>query len=254
MAGSCGRLRENWGKFAVPYPNPPQPQDATPLHRGHARHQRAREGDTLEAIAEKLRENRGKLCKNARLRKKCDKLRTSVPPPHAPCPTQRSQTSTSAGKPDQRSKKRGPMHRPQPTCRCARRPPSLWHGRLLGRPPPTTTTTRTSALHQKHQAPLRRLHVPTPRARATRPLCPRPRGRRRVPKANRATKTGPACGGTRDSHTHRADRPAEEHVRAVLAVQAVVEHQVLDAGEHVERPATPDIPLLEGPRGTWTGA
>ena len=60
------------GRIAVPYPNPPQPQGATPLRRGHTAHQRTREGDTQKAISE----NRGKLRRIADL--------NPLPPPVPP--------------------------------------------------------------------------------------------------------------------------------------------------------------------------
>ena len=72
----AGKLRENCGKMAVSYPNPPQPQGATPLRRGHTGHQQTREGDTQKAIAG----NCGKLRKPAKLRKIAD---LNPPPPAA---------------------------------------------------------------------------------------------------------------------------------------------------------------------------
>ena len=60
VKSNCEKLR----KTAVPQPNLPKPQGATPLHRGPTRHQQAREVDKQKATAEN-----------------CEKLRTSTPPP-----------------------------------------------------------------------------------------------------------------------------------------------------------------------------
>ena len=55
MVKNVGKLLENCWKIAVPKPNFPQPQRATPLHRGHTGHQHARKLEKQTAIAEKLR-------------------------------------------------------------------------------------------------------------------------------------------------------------------------------------------------------
>ena len=69
-----GGVESNCGKIAVPSPNLPKPQRATPLHRGHTGHQHAREGDGQKAIAENCRKLRG-------IASNCEKLRTSPAPP-----------------------------------------------------------------------------------------------------------------------------------------------------------------------------
>ena len=74
--GNCGqgapnpmaeKLRKYCGAVTKPPPNPPQPQGATPLHRGHTGHQRVREVDEQKANANKL--------------PKIAQLRASIEPP-----------------------------------------------------------------------------------------------------------------------------------------------------------------------------
>ena len=79
------KLRTNCRKIAAPLPNPPKPQGATLLHRGHAGHQQAGKVDKQKPIKlrkmrklRKLPENSGKLRKIARLRKIAD---LNPPPP-----------------------------------------------------------------------------------------------------------------------------------------------------------------------------
>ena len=66
-------------KTAAPYPRPPKPHGATPLHRGHTGHPRAREGGGQRGMAGKLWEIAGscvKLRENLRETvENCRKLR-----------------------------------------------------------------------------------------------------------------------------------------------------------------------------------
>ena len=62
----------------MPSPNPRKPQGATSLHRRHAGHQQAREGDTQTAIAGKWREIAGN-CEN--VRKIAKNIGLQSPPP-----------------------------------------------------------------------------------------------------------------------------------------------------------------------------
>ena len=59
----------------MPYPNPPKPQGATPLHRGHTGLQHAHKLDKQKATVEKM----WKTAEN------CGKLQTSSPPPPVAC-------------------------------------------------------------------------------------------------------------------------------------------------------------------------
>ena len=70
---TCGKLRENRGKSAVPSPNLSKPQGATLLHTGHTGHHQARKVDKQKAIMETLR----KITKNYEIART---LQTSIPP------------------------------------------------------------------------------------------------------------------------------------------------------------------------------
>ena len=79
MRENCGKLRLQHGKIAVLQLNLPQPQEATPLHRGHTGHQQQREGDEPKSNRESIAGN----CENLR---NCENLQTIADlDPHPLC-------------------------------------------------------------------------------------------------------------------------------------------------------------------------